>query len=235
MQSILSKKIVAAAVAVAALGGAAGAYAATQGSTSSTTNPATERQAYLNDLAGRLGVSADTLTTDMKAAADDQVDAAVTAGTLTATQGAALKQRIANGDGLPLLGGLARHQAAGLPMMGHGIVGAGLDAAAQYLAISTATLRSDLASGQTLAQIAAATTGKSADGLKAALLAAAKTRLDQAVTNGTITSTQEQTILNALTSRVDTLMQQTFTGTGMRGRGLGRHGVMRHRAAFGIS
>ena len=52
-----------------------------------------------------------------------------------------------------------------------------LSAAATYLGISEDTLRSDLQSGKTLAQIADATSGKSASGLIDALVAAAKTRI----------------------------------------------------------
>jgi hypothetical protein len=49
--------------------------------------------------------------------------------------------------------------------------------AASYLGVSLAQLRSDLEGGKTLAQLAAATPGKSADGLIAALVAAKQQRL----------------------------------------------------------
>ena len=143
----------------------------------------------------------------MKAALDDQIDAAVTAGRLTQAQGDALKQRVANGDGLPRFG-----RGPGTGMRGGGIVRAGLDVAAQYLGITEATLRSDLAAGQSLAQIASSTPDRSTEGLKAALLAAAKTRLDTAVNNSRITGAQEQTILNDLSTRIDSLLQRTWTG-----------------------
>jgi hypothetical protein len=64
--------------------------------------------------------------------------------------------------------------------LGRGAFGAG-HVAAQYLGISQATLRSELQSGKSLAQVASATQGKSVEGLKAAIMAAAKARLDQAV------------------------------------------------------
>ena len=58
-----------------------------------------------------------------------------------------------------------------------------LAAAATYLGISGDTLRSDLQSGKTLAQIADATSGKSASGLIDALVAADTTRIT-ALVNG---------------------------------------------------
>ncbi len=47
-----------------------------------------------------------------------------------------------------------------------------LSAAATYLGLSTSTLRTDLRSGKTLAQVAAATPGKTTSGLVAAIVAA---------------------------------------------------------------
>lgn len=57
-----------------------------------------------------------------------------------------------------------------------------LAAAASYLGISESTLRSDLQSGKTLAEIANATSGKSASGLIAALVAKAETDIEARVT-----------------------------------------------------
>src|SRR5471030_971169 len=124
MKSVLSKKLVIPIVALVALGGAAGAVAATQG----PTTPDARAQAYITDLAGRLNVTPDALTAAMKAALDDQIDAAVTAGRLTAAQADALKQRVASGDGLPFLG-IAGHDRGGLGVAvpRHSIVAAGLD------------------------------------------------------------------------------------------------------------
>ncbi len=55
------------------------------------------------DAAKQLGVSADKLDAALKKALENRVDAAVKAGTLTAAQGAELKQRIEAGE-LPLIG-----------------------------------------------------------------------------------------------------------------------------------
>src|SRR5579871_5494298 len=99
MKSRFSRKLAIPIAALVVLGGAGGAVAATQSSGTPS------GQAFINDLAGRLNVSPSTLTTAMKAALDDQIDAAVTAGRLTQAQGDALKQRVADSsDGLPFLG-----------------------------------------------------------------------------------------------------------------------------------
>ncbi len=175
------------------LGGAAGAVAATQGSGGSG------RQAYLADLAQRLDVSPSTLTAAMRAAASDRVDAALAAGRITQAQANAIKQRIAQGGGGRLFG----HR------LGRGVVRDGIAVAAQYLGITPATLRSDVQSGKSAAEIASSTPGKSVAGLTAAITAAATTRLDQLVSRGVITSQQEQQLLATLPARLDTLLQRT--------------------------
>jgi hypothetical protein len=226
MKSLLTKKkLVIPIVALLALGSAGAAVAATQ-STPTPATPDAQAHAFIDDLAGRLGVTSSTLTTDIKAALDDQIDAAVTAGKLTQAEADAIKQRVASGDGLPFLGVLGHGpgRGPGTPRLGVGIprgglIQAGLDVAAQYLGIDVATLRSDLASGKSLADIASSTAGKSTEGLKAALLAAAKTKLDQAVTDGHLSSTQEQTILNELSSHIDELLQRSWPGAAANGMG----------------
>ena len=194
MKSSLNKKLVIGATGLLLLGGAGGAVAATQSWGSSP------RQAYVNDVAKRLNVSPSALTSAMKAAAIDRINAAVAAGRLTQAEGNTLKQRIQNGQGARLLG----HR------FGHRGLRAGLHVAAQYLGISPQTLRSDLRSGRSLAQIAGSTPGKSVAGLKSAILAAAKTRLDAAVKNGRITSQQEQQALTRRSSRIDKLLSRTW-------------------------
>src|SRR5947209_97723 len=83
----------AAVLAVAATAG--GAYAATQ----SASNP---RQAYLNDVAKRLGVSPGKLHAALTGAFLDRLNADVRAGRLTQAQANRIKQRLERGGGLPL-------------------------------------------------------------------------------------------------------------------------------------
>ena len=84
--------------------------------------------------------------------------------------------------------------------------GAGLSAAAQYLGLSVTDLFSKVRSGQTLAQIANSTDGKSASGLIAALTAAQKSELAAAVTAGRLTQAQADRLSANLTARITALV-----------------------------
>jgi hypothetical protein len=103
---------------------------------------------------------------------------------------------------LALVGGGGAFAASKLTHGGHGTTGAGLRggygrpmqggddlaAAATYLGISQSTLQSDLQSGKTLADVAKATSGKTVDGLIAAIVASDEKSIESRVTaevNGT--------------------------------------------------
>ena len=108
-------------------------------------------------LAAVIGGGAAKLDAALKQALENRVDAAVKAGTLTAAQGAELKQRIEAGE-MPLIGiGPGR----GLHHGHHGFVD--FAAAAKYLGVTEAKLRASLEAGDTLAEIAKAN-GKTAAG-----------------------------------------------------------------------
>jgi hypothetical protein len=202
MAKLRSRKALAVASAVVIAAGAGGAAIAASGS-GSPFSPSS----FLDDLAGRLGVTTQKLKDASKAAAIDQVDAALKAGTITQAQADELKARIDAGDGLPFLGGpgFGFHHDG----LGHGF-GVSLDAAATYLGLSEDALRQKLEAGQTLAQIAQATSGKSVDGLEQALVAAVTKKLDQAVTDKRITAAQEQTLLADFKSHLNDLVNGTF-------------------------
>ena len=76
------------------------------------------------------------------------------------------------------------------------------------LGVSAQQLRTDLASGQTLAQIATAN-GQSVSGLEQAIMTGVTTRLDQAVAAGKLTSQAEQTALSRVSGRLGTLVNVT--------------------------
>lgn len=201
----LRRRAVIGAVGLAALGGGGAAVAASQ----SGGSPAAQNQAIAADAAGQLGVSTSALTAAIKKAMVDQIEAQVTAGTLTKTQAAAIEARLAktNAPLFALGGGPGGHD-------GHRHGGGGpvsLDAAATYIGISASDLRTQLESGKTLAAIATAN-GKTVDGLKAALTTAAKTDLDAAVTAGKLTQAQEDKILADLPTRLDNEINSTHTG-----------------------
>jgi hypothetical protein len=194
-----SKRVamIGAAVAVAAGGAVSGALAA-----SGTFDPAAERQAFLNDAAGRLGTTSTKLDAALKAAAIDRVDAALAAGRITKAQADEMKAAITSGK-LPLGVGPGLRDHGGM----HG--GMFLDAAATYLGLTGDQLRTQLESGKSLADVAKAQ-GKSVDGLKQAILSDAKAKLDQAVKDGRLTSEQHDQILADLKARIDDLVNGTL-------------------------
>jgi hypothetical protein len=100
--------------------------------------------------------------------------------------------------------------------------GPGFSGIATYLGINQSDLQTALQGGQTLAQVAQAH-GKSAADLKTFLVSQLKTRLDQAVSAGRLTSQQETDQLNQASTRIDQMINTP--GTQLRlGRGFGRRG-----------
>jgi hypothetical protein len=214
MRSNVKRKLGIGAAALAAAAFAGGAYAATQGSS----NP---RQAFLDDVAKRLNVTPAQLRAALDGAFLDRLQAAVAAGRLTQAQANAIKQRLQHGA-LPPLGFGPRLRGdhlfrgggpfgppgpGGMHAPGHGA----LAAAAGYLGLSRAQLIAGLESGKSLAQLASSR-GKSVAGLKAAMIAAIKTRLDRAVAAGRLTPAQEKRILSRLSTRLD----QEINRSGLR-------------------
>jgi hypothetical protein len=188
-------------VALALAGAAGGALAA-----SGTFDPQAERQAYLNDVAGRLGVTSDKLENALKAAAIDRVDAALAAGRISKDQADAMKAAI-NAGRLPLGVGLAPGLGFGFRPHGglHFLGGGSLDAAATYLGLTEAQLRAQLMSGKSLADVAKAQ-GKSVDGLEQAMLAPIQAKLDQAVKDGKLTSSQRDQALAKIKASIDDMV-----------------------------
>jgi hypothetical protein len=127
----------------------------------------------------------------------------VTAGTLTQAQADAVAQALQNAK--PAGGGHDR----GPKGFGRGLPG-GLDTAATAIGVTVDELRQAVAGGQSIADFA---TSKNVEPQKVidAMVAAAKTRLDQAVTNGKITQAQADTALAEQTARITGLVNGTIT------------------------
>jgi hypothetical protein len=85
-----------------------------------------------------------------------------------------------------------------------------LSLAASYLGISADSLFEQLRSGKSLAQIANATSGKSAAGLIDALVKDAQSGLAQAVKDGRITQDQANTVAAGLEARITELVNGSF-------------------------
>jgi hypothetical protein len=89
------------------------------------------------------------------------------------------------------------------------IVGDLMASAGAYLGVPSDQLMSELKSGKSLALVAAATTGKSRDGLVAALTTAADQKIDAAVTAGTLTSQQAAMAKSKVATEIATLVDRT--------------------------
>jgi hypothetical protein len=84
-------------------------------------------------------------------------------------------------------------------------------AAIAYLGIGRKALAGDLRSGETLAQIADATPGKSAAGLSQALLEAATRRLGERARTGRLSKSAETARLAKLRTRVQSVLTRSHT------------------------
>ena len=103
---------------------------------------------------------------------------------------------------------------------GRGIIGQGLDAAAQAIGITTQQLQQELP-GKSLADVAQAH-GKTAADVATALKNAANARIDQAVTNGRLTADQAATMKTNIDQHIDQFVNQTLP---QRGPGRGAPGA----------
>jgi hypothetical protein len=143
------------------------------------------------------GKTADDLISAIVAAQKTNLDNEKAAGWITADQESAI---------------LANYKDAvtdlvnnGPPAPGDGKGGGLLQTASTYLGVSVSDLQTALTSGKSLADVAKAQ-GKDVNGLVTALVAPVKTKLDQAVTDGKITSAQETAILNHITDGITNLV-----------------------------
>jgi hypothetical protein len=195
------RKVVIGVAAGLLLVGAGGALAAGK-----LTSPKDERQAVIDDAAKRLGIEPAKLSDALTKALEDRVDAAVADGRITKAEGEALKARIEAGDA-PLLFGRGGPHHGGRGFGHHH--GPGLDAAAKYLGVTEAQLRTELQNGTTLAQVAKAH-GKTVDGLVNALVDEAKTHLDAAVKAGRLTQAEANEMLSDLKDRITDFVNGRF-------------------------
>jgi polyhydroxyalkanoate synthesis regulator phasin len=213
----VKRKVIAGAAAALAVGGAGAGIAATK----LTDSPSAESKAIVEDAAKQLGVQPQALTDAIKKALSDRVDKAVADGRLTKEQGVELKKRIA-ADEFPLFGppAFGPHFGAPHPFF-HG-----LDAAAAYLGLTDAQLRSRLNGGKTLAEVAKAE-NKSVDGLKTAMQQDVKEKLDAAVKAGQLSKDEETQALKDLSSRIDDLVNAQLRMQFRHHRGFGGRGFDR--------
>lgn len=205
-----SRKVLAAVVAgVAVAGGVGVAIASAQ---SDSTSP----QAFLDSVAKHLGISSEELEDATKAAAIDQVDAALAEGKITEEQAERMKERIESAETPPFFGPRFFGEHRGFRLHAPGDQ---LSAAAEYLGLSVDELRERLRDGQSLADVAKAE-GKSVDGLEQAILDSVRKKLDQAVDEGNMTRSQADGIFERIEAHVDEIVNRSveaWRGRSQRG------------------
>jgi hypothetical protein len=209
MSRFPSKRAIAIGAAALVVAGGGGAAVAATGGGSSPND-------FLDSVARHLGISRQKLDDATKAAAIDQVDAQLKAGQITEAQADELKKRIQDGD-IPPLGALRGGRGPGFgfgfgpggPGAPGGLLKAGISdslaAAAKYLGLSESALRDQLNDGKSLADVAKAQ-NKDVNGLKDAILAAAKSDLDKAVSDKKLTQSQADDVYSNLKDRIDDLV-----------------------------
>jgi hypothetical protein len=150
------------------------------------------------------------------------VDAALADGKITQAQADELKQRIESGEVPPFFGRPFFGPPFGGPFGYDGgpppfpLFGERLSGAADYLGLTESELRAKLNDGQTLAEIAEAQ-GRSVDGLKQAIVAAAQAKLDELVDEGELTRAQADAMLDRLRANIDDLVEHGQFGFRFRG------------------
>jgi hypothetical protein len=160
---------------------------------------------YLSAAAAYIGITADQLRTELgtdKSLADVAVAHGKTRDGLIQALVAASQTSITT---LVDQKGIGAQRGPG----DRGVIGDQFSVAATYLGTTTDDLRTKMQAGQTLAQIAAATSGKSRDGLVAALTADAKAKIAAAQTAGTITADQATELANDLADKITRLVDST--------------------------
>jgi Protein of unknown function (DUF2680) len=198
MSKFKSRKALAAVVAgVVVVGGGWAAIASAQSDSNSP-------QAFFDAVAKHLGISSQELEEATKAAAIDQVDAALAEGKITEEQAERLKERIESGETPPFFFGprfFGEHRGFHLHAPG-----GQLSAAADYLGLSLEELRERLRDGRSLADVAKAEE-KSVEGLEQAMVDAVKKNLDEAVSEGNLTREQADDILEQIEARIDDIVE----------------------------
>jgi hypothetical protein len=169
---------------------------------------------FLDKLAAALHIQRPALDAAIKTAGTGTVDDAVKQGTLSQAQADKLKADIQSGNFNGFWGGRGNMR-GGKAMFG--IEQAMLNAAAKTLNLTPQALMQQLRSGQTLAQLAQAH-NTTEQAVTNAALAAAKTQLNTAVANKTLTQAQADALYAKLQQAGTQFLNHQGRGFGGRGR-----------------
>jgi hypothetical protein len=217
----LKRNVVVAGLAVAAFASAGAAIAANRPSAKE------EQKAVIDDAAKQLGVAPAKLESALQQALVNRVEQAVKDGRVTRAQADEIIKQIKAGN-MPL-GGFGRGgfgRGGGPDGFGHrggGSFGETAAAAATYLGVTDAQLRTARQAGKSLADLAKEK-GKTTDGLKQAMLTALTKAADDAVTAGKLTKVQRDAIVAKAPAALDEEITETHTGR-RHGDGFGGPGA----------
>ena len=157
----------------------------------------------LAQVATAKGKSVDGLKSALVAAIKTKVDAARAAGKLDATRAARLLDRAPR-----LVERMVNAKPRARAQRAKAARGGLLKAAATYLGVTNAQLVTELRAGKSLAQVATAKS-KSVDGLKQALLAALKQKVDAAVDAGRFDAARAQKLLERAPAHIARLVDRS--------------------------
>jgi hypothetical protein len=157
----------------------------------------------LAQVATAKGKSVDGLKSALVAAIKTKVDAAKAAGKLDATRAARLLDRAPR-----LVERMVNAKPRVRAQRAKAARGGLLKAAATYLGVTNAQLVTELRAGTSLAQVATAKS-KSVDGLKQALLAALKQKVDAAVAAGRLDAARAQKLLERAPAHIARLVDRS--------------------------
>lgn len=166
-----------------------------------------DRDAFLNDVAERLGVEREALDEAIQGAQIGRIDAAEEEGLLTPEQADEARQRVESGEG-----GLFGFGRGGLGFRGgFGFrgPGGGLEAAAEVLDMTTAELREALR-GSTVNEVA----GDQAAAVEQAIVDAQMERIAEKAERRGLSEEHVAELEAQVESRVDALMERAFPEEG---------------------
>lgn len=185
--------------------------------------------AYITELAGNLGIDAQTLKDAIKKTNLSFIDKAVADGKLTAEQAQELKDRIEAGNFTTFgIGGFGAgghgggHKGGGEDHGGPFEMGMGLispadhEAIAGFFGMTLEELLGELKDGKSLAAIAGEN-AKSADDLKNFITSELDKKLQEQVTAGRITQEQADKMKSGLTENLDAIINGTLPLGGLKG------------------
>ena len=196
-------------------------------------DPKVRMEEFIKKLATNLGIDEQKLKDGLKKTATDEVDKALAGNTIDQATADKIRAAIQNGDGgfgfgLPWVGGRGAGPQGGMNDGGNHRGGPGmglgdLNAIATFLGTGAKTLRDELGSGKTPAEVAASH-GKSRDALKAFLTSEMDARLKQQVDSGRLTPAQAEAMRTQSAANIDKMLDSKLP-QGPGGPGGPKHGM----------